>query len=51
MRESLDAEGIAYCYRDGRTRNRGRRIEEKVMDDGALMSTPLSAEDIKGLFS
>ena len=134
VRARLDAEGIAYCYLDGHTRNRGRRIDEfksgtapvflislkaggvglnlteadyvfvldpwwnpavesqavdrthrigqdkavmvyrlvaaetieekvmelkarkqnlfaRVIDDGALLSAPLSADDIKGLFS
>ena len=28
VRDRLDAEGVDYCYLDGRTRNRVRRIEE-----------------------
>ena len=43
VRDRLDAEGVAYCYLDGRTRNRAKRIEEFKGGDAPVFLISLKA--------
>jgi superfamily II DNA or RNA helicase len=43
VRDRLDAEGVSYAYLDGRTRDRGRRIEEFKTGDAPVFLVSLKA--------
>ena len=43
IRDRLDAEGISYCYLDGRTRDRGKRIAEFKDGDAPVFLISLKA--------
>ncbi|WP_152193891.1 DEAD/DEAH box helicase [Georgenia subflava] len=43
VRDRLDADGTDYCYLDGRTRNRARRIEEFKTGDAPVFLISLKA--------
>ncbi|HET8600015.1 MAG TPA: DEAD/DEAH box helicase [Segeticoccus sp.] len=43
VRDRLDAEGVPYCYLDGRTRDRARRIEEFKSGDAPVFLISLKA--------
>jgi superfamily II DNA or RNA helicase len=43
IRDRLDAEGIAYCYLDGRTRKRAARIDEFKTGDAPVFLISLKA--------